>query len=936
MRVGIEHFRAVGTGPLNLDRSLRLGRDGQLLTGPSLLAQRLSGWANKLLNCFGIAARAQPAPDHIVKQLHQTLTSAMGALGAKKALSESGIREGKPLTSRQVTHVLERADQYRLYTVRKNERALTRTLSTVAHPMVKQGLADAVRGHADYGRSPLPPETLETLRKVATQRAVDTLREREHHRFPGMAAFAQQHGIGQSMVELFQRAVQTGTVAGGNAQFGSHRTLADEVLSAARIKAAGCDRALTPDHVTQARDLLGAGSALLGKAAWNQDGLKQLHTELRGHRDQLEQVIRSISQAAIDNGENSDEGTLTAAVLKDLDAQKGLVDAKIDTVEAMAKADPLSRHAQLASSKQWLSVGKRIVEMAHQTFSDELARAEAVKKQGDSPLTPGIDQLIDRARAARVELASLKGSWNTRCKNLDARILKMDPFTEQIRAPGGKSDTTHPVVADKARILGELRKELIAAGLNEKLVDHCLSKEVLSATQKQVQADLGNWAPVIQRMVFTRDGLTRQYVSKTTPASAIDQRFAAKYVDGMTGSAVADGVGGVRNLKISELLDGQGGRVAHIVGHGVLDMWDIKSPEARRVANAAGARQVLDAAVTGNPGLLARLQQSAQAGASAGQAAAAPPRLTHVSVGLISPDSIRSLPLIRSLNPKYDELTFTRNQFTAFEDAAKAGRVGIEDPARPGNELTVGLDINAITFSFGINKIATSPLLGQISGVWRNVSEHNTRNMIKLIGDLGAAGSGGADMRGAAPGGFIGEVIEAVNEKISAPNSSVGPERRDELDELLGRLRLQTELVRNMFLEREFERADGDSAKMGREIVFLQGLADRVLQQAGVDKIAASTSKGCKSDKDRGGVLDVEVKAKMVLQDLGSDLRYDRPMDGQDRTVYNQMAAQSGQLENQARNAGLPGSKETPHMRNRIGDLQAMQYLAGLGAFASA
>ncbi|MEI0746785.1 hypothetical protein VUS79_32720, partial [Pseudomonas aeruginosa] len=65
-------------------------------------------------------------------------------------------------------------------------------------------------------------------------------------------------------------------------------------------------------------------------------------------------------------------------------------------------------------------------------------------------------------------------------------------------------------------------------------------------------------------------------------------------------------------------------------------------------------------------------------------------------------------------------------------------------------------------------------------------------------------------------------------------------------------------------------------------------------------------------------------------------LRPDGPMAEQDRSIYLQVAAQSGQLENQARNAGLPGSKETPHMKDRIVDLQAMQYLAGLGAFAQA
>ena len=194
-----------------------------------------------------------------------------------------------------------------------------------------------------------------------------------------------------------------------------------------------------------------------------------------------------------------------------------------------------------------------------------------------------------------------------------------------------------------------------------------------------------------------------------------------------------------------------------------------------------------------------------------------------------------------------------------------------------------------------------------IGGVWRNVQDHNTRNMIKLIGDLGAPGSSGADMRGTAPGGFIGRAIERVSEKLDSPD--LAPEDRDRLTDLIADLREQTGLVRSMFLDRAYEKADGDSAKMGREIVFLQTLADQALQRAGVDDMAATVSKGCKSDKDRGGVLDTELKAKLVLRDLGGDLRHDRPMDEQDRGIYLQVAAQSGQLENQVRNASLGAAR---------------------------
>ena len=71
--------------------------------------------------------------------------------------------------------------------------------------------------------------------------------------------------------------------------------------------------------------------------------------------------------------------------------------------------------------------------------------------------------------------------------------------------------------------------------------------------------------------------------------------------------------------------------------------------------------------MTGNAAFMARMAQPSRT----------PPQLTHVSVNLITPDSIRHLPLIRNLNPKFDELTFTRNQFRAFDEAAGQGKLSI-------------------------------------------------------------------------------------------------------------------------------------------------------------------------------------------------------------------------------------------------------------------
>ncbi len=900
MNLGIEQFRGIGTGRYDLDRTVALSRDGGLQRGESVLAQRVKGWANKLACHFGGQERRAGggASEQVLGQLRQTLERAIGQTSTRYAMAGAGIKENRPLTSRQITRALAIADQYRLGAVRANEDKLSAACGKIADPVVRQALAKLVRTDPGYGSGRLSDAHMEALGQRADDKVAAAREQRAQQRYPGLAAYARANGI--AFAETAGKPLES---------------LPRSMLTEASVRQAGCGAALTPENVKQVLASLGRASELLGKTAWHQEGLQALHGALSASRDQLETLRDGIAQAEIGAGKAVAEPSLTTAVLRELDALKGLVERKMDGVVAMAMTNPLSRRAVLESNLQWASIGARIMA--------SVSAAEPNPSAGTS--SSDIPRVLT-GEARKGVLAGLSEKWQARQEVAQGKLRDCGIFSEQIGAPKGKKDSTHPVVAGKAEILKTLRQDLRSAGLSERQVAELTSKKALADLQRDLLADAGKWQQTSRSMVLNRNGVIRSYESVITPANLIQAPLARRYESAMVSSKVTDGADGVRNLKISELRGADGERLAHIVGHGVLDMWDIPDDDARHAANAEGARQVLEAAVTGNAAFMARMAQPSQT----------PPQLTHVSVNLITPDSIRHLPLIRNLNPKFDELTFTRNQFRAFDEAAGQGKLSISGsgPGAAGGDIEAGVDINAITFSFGINKLATSPFLGMIGGVWRNVQDHNTRNMIKLIGDLGAPGSSGADMRGAAPGGFIGRAIERVSEKLDSPD--LAPEDRDRLTDLIADLREQTGLVRSMFLDRAYEKADGDSAKMGREIVFLQTLADQALQRAGVDDMAATVSKGCKSDKDRGGVLDTELKAKLVLRDLGGDLRHDRPMDEQDRGIYLQVAAQSGQLENQVRNASLGGSKETPHMEDRIVDLKAMQYLSGLGAYAQA
>src|SRR5262249_12102038 len=156
--------------------------------------------------------------------------------------------------------------------------------------------------------------------------------------------------------------------------------------------------------------------------------------------------------------------------------------------------------------------------------------------------------------------------------------------------------------------------------------------------------------------------------------------------------------------------------------------------------------------------------------------------------------------------------------------------------------VDVLVDVDVISFSFGINPLATGKMPDFMGG-WASVYDHNKGMMEKFVGDLGE-GEFGA--RGSKHGGFIGSVFDRLD-----PNDQ-------QRAELRGKLQEQTDLVRAMFTEESFKRGNGDPAKMSRHILALQSLAEETLSLLNVTDQAATMSKGCKSDKDRGGVTDVE------------------------------------------------------------------------------
>jgi phosphatidylinositol-4,5-bisphosphate 4-phosphatase len=585
----------------------------------------------------------------------------------------------------------------------------------------------------------------------------------------------------------------------------------------------------------------------------------------------------------------------------------------------MRLTDPLTDRSVKHSNLVWANAGQQLLDR----LTDGVNR-------GEPPLTDDQKDALEMVQFEWNELQANRGQEyheSSQIENVD-NLQRIDaPNTSFLADKRGLNDN-HPIVAGKRETVQMLRQKLEDVGIPKKTLDNLFSKSSLAQSEREALGAINTWQPINRNMVVMRDGVMRTYRSEVTPAQFINPRLGVDLGNGRVGgisAGVKDSVDHARNLKVSRLVDPGGKTMTTVVGHGVLDMWGVKDKQQRQQANREGAKEVLEVALSSNTRIRESLLDPQRA------PDAKPPRLVHVSVNLISPDSVRSF--IGSKD--YSEKTYTFNQFDAFESNAGVGKdLRVFDPNHPNEDHNAQVDVDAITFSFGINGIATGGAQHILFGTWSNVHEHNTRNMTKLVGDLGDLREGNFGARGTRPGGFIGETYDRLEAFHNDPLTS--PAQKQEAARLMTQLRGQTDQVRIMFTSEDFRTGNGDTAKMGREILVLQGLAEQGLDLVGATDLAGTMSKGCKSDKDRGGVTDVELKSKLILRDLGGDMNPDENLQGDDQGVYYTVSSSSGQLENQRWNTGMSGSKEAGHLKARLPDPEVRQFLCGLGKFAKA
>lgn len=945
--IGIEAFRAAQGDRLILET----GADNQA-TGVQKADLK---FGDKVVHFFRSGESFHGTADQITEnrafktEFMSALLKSEGVEVATHACRRAGlpanwITSTKPMSAKQVSRVLKAASQLRkdrLNNAAHNVKVFLKGREPISfnsvfaqrnngrlpdadanNPQLRQMFRREVRRDPDYGKSGIDQHKLSDILGRTIDKFIAQKRANFREQHPGLTQFADTHpgaGLPQDQRSFFDALRNKLDQHHGDA----HPQLSQET---------GTLRS----RATAALDSIESCRTLMAKMEYSPEGWAALDNEIADKLDELTVRIDDLGYISNAMAEDRDDAggaigiprspqglSMLRGLIADLRHQRVQLQAKRAFVQDVANNDPLSEKTVAYSNMLWAHAAGKIFDKA----------ARPLVEQMNEHLMAGNDHQAQRLRTRIGQLMNAKQAL------IDTRTLEYNNASTAVRTdlPGTVEKARHPATLGKTHAKDTLKANLSAAGFDEATIKGLISSKSLGSARRDALNENQNWAPYERNMVVSRDGVTRVYKSRITPGGAINNRFARRYaesgVEGFSSATKADR-GHARNLKVSELLVETGaGDVskAKVVGHGVLDMWDVEDPGERQTANRSGAHEVLEAAISTNDRIRTEALNRAQANADGDPQP--PVKITHVSVNLVTPAGWREMPGFHKTDKLHDyqELTYTESQFDAFHANSTEGSGGpvtfqIDDDRPPGvdidalgEDVDIAVDVDAITFSFAINPMATGKVPDFVGG-WASVYNHNKEMMVKFVGDLGDDSVGAYTTR---PGGFIGSVMDRLD--VNDPQQM----------EMLNKMQEQSNIVRDLFTSQDFKRGNGDPAKMGRHILALQQMAEEVFSLLNVSDQAATMSKGCKSDKDRGGVTDVELKHQIITEDMGGEILPDMKLEGDDQSNYYVVASSSGQLENQSFNTGLPGSKEAGKLRDRIPDATIREYLSGLGKFAS-
>src|SRR6185437_1165562 len=167
MATGIEGFRQVGTGMLDMDREVKrdVNNGGVRQSGSSRLSARIQGF-------FNAPAAPMQQLQHVSRvgvkrEFYDLLVKTEGREGAQRAMRAvvgdglgNWLTNDRPLTTRTVSLVLDKAQEYRMGCVKHNEKQLGEVIkhSRLNEPGFRDARAEvarAIKSDPRYGSEKL-------------------------------------------------------------------------------------------------------------------------------------------------------------------------------------------------------------------------------------------------------------------------------------------------------------------------------------------------------------------------------------------------------------------------------------------------------------------------------------------------------------------------------------------------------------------------------------------------------------------------------------------------------------------------------------------------------------------------------------------------------------------------------------------------------------
>ena len=739
-------------------------------------------------------------------------------------------------------------------------------------PELKSLFMEMVKSHPQVDKRQLTQNEIDTIARDATNKFIGDKEQRFAEAYPGLnSLYSPPHAIANLPIKDSSEVLANLSLrirSGGslNNEIGRNKEILQSALAAV---------ATTP--------------AKLAKTEFNIGRARSHRTELDRHFQTLQAIETDLRTNM--NPASNECGSVTAALLHDVQSQQQQLAAKMQYYDEYLDKDPLSEKSAKYFELCQVHAGCQVI--------DDFLRSDDINPRTD----PEIVSILTTETYTMSSAA--QRAWQQAPAN---RRIDIDnpPFADAKRR--AKDATKNAFRRAAARATRDGNTQLAAKLTN--LAERGVDSKFKSAYTKALN-HIQQWAPIERNMVVSRKGVTKTYKSEIIPVSQTNSKIASDMQQARlrgVSAGTKDDVNNARNLQVSRLKDSNDQILHQSVRHGVLDPWKAGSDNERRNASVRQADQVLHLAVEETaPNFKQKLLDEA----------ASPPlyatqfKHTHVNFNLITPSSDWMRPFMTN----YKEHSFTKNQFQGFEAQNGTKQYSLKD--NNGQQVqSPDVEVDTITFSFGVNDLAQkmSPFR---ASAWNNVYKHDKHNMEKLVGDL---------QQGTKVGGYVGSIMD----KLSRDGSQ-------ESLEIKAKLQRQVDIVRGLITTDAYKTGGEDPYKMARHTMRVVDLTNMALRHLDIDDTNALTqSQGCKSNKDRGGNQDSEIKAQAMIEDMGGTVKPDSDFEPEDQIIYDIAVTASGQHQNQRYNTGLPGSKNAGEMAARIANPDAVEYAKGFSSYTKA